>query len=56
MPQAGQMTFELPYVIFGLGATPNFVEKLTVGLPPNAQSVRFLGKTSFPIVSFPPVR
>lgn len=38
MPQAGQMTFELPYVIFGLGSTPNFVEKVTVGLPPNAQS------------------
>ena len=32
------MTLELPYVIIGLGATPNFVEKLTIGLPPNAQS------------------
>lgn len=41
MPQAGQMTFELPYVIFGLGSTPNFVEKLTVGVPPSTQSVSF---------------
>lgn len=40
MSQAGQMTLELPYVIIGLGATPNFVEKLTIGLPPNVQSVR----------------
>ncbi|CAF0856983.1 unnamed protein product [Didymodactylos carnosus] len=37
MAQAGQFSLELPYVIFGLGSTPNFVEKLTVGLPPNEQ-------------------
>ena len=40
MAHAGQLTLELPYVIIGLGATPNFVEKLTIGLPPNVQSVR----------------
>jgi hypothetical protein len=39
MSQSGQLTLELPYVIFGLGATPNFVEKLTVAIPPNKESV-----------------
>ena len=39
MSQSGQFTLELPYVIIGLGSTPNFVEKITVGVPPNAESV-----------------
>jgi len=39
MSQSGQLTLELPYVIIGLGATPNFVEKLTVAVPPNSPSV-----------------
>ncbi len=39
MSQSGQLTLELPYVIIGLGPTPNFVEKLTVGVPPNIESV-----------------
>lgn len=38
MSQAGRLTLELPYVIIGLGSTPNFVEKLTVGVPPNSES------------------
>ncbi|CAF1375695.1 unnamed protein product [Rotaria sordida] len=38
MSQAGQLTLELPYVIIGLGSTPNFVEKITVGVPPNRDS------------------
>ncbi|CAF2148938.1 unnamed protein product [Rotaria magnacalcarata] len=38
MSQAGQLTLELPYVIIGLGSTPNFVEKITVGIPPNKES------------------
>ncbi|CAF3952391.1 unnamed protein product [Rotaria magnacalcarata] len=38
MSQSGQLTLELPYVIIGLGATPNFVEKITVAIPPNSQS------------------
>ncbi|CAF1203494.1 unnamed protein product [Adineta ricciae] len=42
MSQAGQLTLELPYVIIGLGATPNFVEKLTVAVPPNGQSVKLV--------------
>jgi hypothetical protein len=39
MSQSGQLTLELPYVIIGLGATPNFVEKITVAIPPNKYSV-----------------
>jgi integrin alpha FG-GAP repeat containing protein 1 len=26
------MSLQLPYIIFGLGSTPNFVEQLTVGI------------------------
>lgn len=39
MSHSGQLTLQLPYVIFGLGATPNFVEKLTVAVPPNKDAV-----------------
>ncbi|UJR14976.1 hypothetical protein I4U23_001955 [Adineta vaga] len=42
MAQAGQMTLELPYVIIGLGSTPNFVEKITVGVPPMSESEKFI--------------
>ena len=42
MSQSGQLTLELPYVIIGLGSTPNFVEKITVGVPPSTESVRFI--------------
>jgi len=39
MSQSGQLSLELPYIIFGLGATPNFVEKLTIAIPPNKEYV-----------------
>jgi hypothetical protein len=39
MSQSGQLTLELPYVIIGLGSTPNFVERIFVGVPPNIESV-----------------
>lgn len=32
IPQSGYFSLQLPYTIFGLGRTPNFVDKLTVGL------------------------
>jgi hypothetical protein len=49
MSQSGQLTLELPYVIIGLGSTPNFVEKLTIAIPPNNQSVCivYLNKISY---------
>jgi len=49
MSQSGQLTLELPYVIIGLGSTPNFVEKLTIAIPPNNRSVCivYLDKISY---------
>jgi hypothetical protein len=32
LSQSSHMALQLPYVIFGLGTTPNFVEYLTVGI------------------------
>lgn len=32
IPQSGHFSMQLPYTIFGLGRTPNFVDALTVGL------------------------
>lgn len=32
IPQSGYFSLQLPYTIFGLGRTPNFVDSLTVGL------------------------
>lgn len=34
------MSLQLPYTIFGLGSTPNFIDDLKVGLiAPNAQGI-----------------
>jgi hypothetical protein len=52
MSQSGQSTFELPYAIIGLGATPNFVEKITVSIPPNKDSVCRLSFSCMHIVFF----
>jgi hypothetical protein len=52
MSQSGQLTLELPYVIIGLGATPNFVEKLTVAIPPNEKSVCIISFLQILILSF----
>lgn len=32
LPQSAHFSLNLPYTIFGLGRTPNFVDSLTVGL------------------------
>jgi integrin alpha FG-GAP repeat containing protein 1 len=32
LPQSAYFSLQLPYTIFGLGRTPNFVDSLTVGL------------------------
>ncbi|CAB0006429.1 unnamed protein product [Nesidiocoris tenuis] len=32
LPQSAYMSLHLPYTLFGLGRTPNFVDKLTVGI------------------------
>jgi integrin alpha FG-GAP repeat containing protein 1 len=32
LSQSSHLSLQLPYVIFGLGSTPNFVDRLTVGV------------------------
>ena len=38
--QSAHFALQLPYTVFGLGQTPNFVDTLTVGVPSNKKSVR----------------
>lgn len=38
LPQSAHFSLNLPYTIFGLGRTPNFVDSLTVGLSNNSRS------------------
>ena len=33
LSQSAHFSLQLPYTIFGLGLTPNFVDKLDVGIP-----------------------
>ncbi|KAH1009250.1 hypothetical protein HUJ04_001629 [Dendroctonus ponderosae] len=37
MPQSAHFSLNLPYTIFGLGRTPNFVDSVTVGLSNNSR-------------------
>ncbi|CAH1154024.1 unnamed protein product [Phaedon cochleariae] len=38
LPQSAHFSLNLPYSIFGLGRTPNFVDRLTVGLSNHSRS------------------
>lgn len=41
LSQSAHFALQLPYVIFGLGHTPNFVDSLTVGIPyPKGHEIR----------------
>jgi len=42
LSQSAHFALQLPYVMFGLGQTPNFVDQVGVGIPNvvDAQSVR----------------
>ncbi|XP_031562004.1 T-cell immunomodulatory protein-like [Actinia tenebrosa] len=33
LSQSGYFALQCPYIVFGLGRTPNFVDKLTIGMP-----------------------
>jgi len=33
LSQSAHFALQLPYVMFGLGQTPNFVEEVAVGIP-----------------------
>lgn len=37
--QTAYYALQLPYIVFGLGRSPNFVEEITVGLPKGPQKV-----------------
>lgn len=39
LSQSSYLSLQLPYVIFGLGRSPNFVEEIQVGLPKGPQKV-----------------
>ena len=40
LSQSAYFALQCPYTVFGLGRTPNFVDKLAVGMPRAADSVR----------------
>lgn len=46
LSQSSHMSLQLPYTIFGLGATPNFVEELKVGFLAlsNNYNIKGIGK------------
>ena len=37
LSQSAYLPLQLPYTVFGLGQTPNFIDKLQVGIPKNSQ-------------------
>ena len=39
MTSSGYFSLQLPYIVFGLGKSPNFVDEIEVGLPKGPQSV-----------------
>ena len=42
LSQAAYFALQPPYTVFGLGRTPNFVEKLIIGLPRSENLVRIV--------------
>lgn len=40
LSQSAYFALQCPYTVFGLGRTPNFVDKLTVGMPRSSDAVR----------------
>ena len=39
MTSSGYFSLQLPYIVFGLGKSPNFVDEIEVGLPRGPQRV-----------------
>ncbi|XP_055376922.1 T-cell immunomodulatory protein [Condylostylus longicornis] len=56
LPQSAYFALQLPYTIFGLGRTPNFVDSLTVGLNNNSRTWTQLIPNSQMIVIPRPIR
>ena len=49
LSQSAYFALQCPYTVFGLGRTPNFVDKLAVGIPRSTDSVRMNNPFRFPI-------
>jgi len=41
LSQSAHFALQLPYVMFGLGQTPNFVEEVRVGVPNVMEHVKY---------------
>lgn len=55
LPQSAHFSLNLPYSIFGLGRTPNFVDKLTVGLSNHSREwTQIIPNSQMVVIPWPP--
>ncbi|CAG9864989.1 unnamed protein product [Phyllotreta striolata] len=55
LPQSAHFSLNLPYTIFGLGRTPNFVDKVTVGLSNHSKSwTQIIPNSQMVVIPWPP--
>ncbi|KAJ8940628.1 hypothetical protein NQ318_020685 [Aromia moschata] len=55
LPQSAHFSLNLPYTIFGLGRTPNFVDRLTVGLSNHSRTwTQIIPNSQMVVIPWPP--
>lgn len=55
LPQSAHFSLNLPYTIFGLGRTPNFVDTLTVGLSNHSRDwTQIIPNSQMVVIPWPP--
>lgn len=55
LPQSAHFSLNLPYTIFGLGRTPNFVDFLTVGLSNHSKDwTQIIPNSQMVVIPWPP--
>lgn len=55
LPQSAHFSLNLPYTIFGLGRTPNFVDSLTVGLSNHSRDwTQIIPNSQMVVIPWPP--
>lgn len=55
LPQSAHFSLNLPYSIFGLGRTPNFVDQLTVGLSNRSRTwTQIIPNSQMVVIPWPP--
>lgn len=55
LPQSAHFSLNLPYTIFGLGRTPNFVDQLTVGLSNHSRTwTQIIPNSQMVVIPWPP--